>query len=94
MTDILLDTETGSLAIQNGDFRIGESDRQNQKLLLITDKGAWKEFPTAGVGAANYLEAENPAEFIKEVRQQFAADGMKVSRIVVENGKLKIDASY
>lgn len=94
MTDILLDTETGALAIASGDFKMGESDRQHQKLLLITDKGAWKEFPTAGVGAANYLEAENPADLIKEVRQQFAADGMKVSGIAVENGKLKIDASY
>lgn len=94
MRDFLLDAETGDLKIENGDLVVGTSDQQHQRLLLMCDKGSFKEFPATGVGASNYLEAENPADFLREVRAQFTADGMTVTRIAFVDNKLKVDASY
>ncbi len=93
MRDFILDFENKTL-FANGDIRTGECDRQNQRLLLTSEKGAWKEFPATGVGAASFLEAEDGAAFLREVRSQFTADGMTVNQIFFEGNKLKFDAHY
>ncbi len=46
--DILLD-EDGDLLIVNGDFVIGESIDQEVGLILQSNKGEYKEFPTFGL---------------------------------------------
>jgi len=94
MKDFLLDTETNDIAFKDGDLAFGEADQQNQMLLLVCEKGSFKEFPSTCVGASSYLEAEDPASFLREVRTQFTADGMTVRKIGFENNKLKVDASY
>jgi hypothetical protein len=70
------------------------SDLTNQHLLLITEKGEWKENPGVGVGAAKWLEHESSSDFTREIRKQFSADGMQVNSVVYNNGNLKIDAPY
>jgi len=94
MKDFLLDTVTGDLAFENGDLKAGNSDKQHQRLLLVCDKGNYKEFPATGVGAFNYLESEDAADFLREVRTQFKADGMTINKLAFEDGKLKVDANY
>jgi myo-inositol-1-phosphate synthase len=93
MTDWLLN-ETGDLAIVDNDVQVGESTKQHQRLLLLCEKGAYKQTPTACVGSAGYLEGENLAAFLREVRKQFTKDGMVVNLLNFQNGKLLIDASY
>lgn len=94
MKDFLLDTDTKDLATKDGDLHVGESDTQHKELLVVTGKGSWKEFPATGVGAADYLEAEDAAGFLREVRTQYNADGMQVKEIGFDGNKLKTDASY
>lgn len=93
MNDLLLD-ENFDLQISGGDLAIGASTYQHQQCLLLADKGSFKQYPATGVGAINYLKDENPDDFLREVRQQFAADGMQVKAIAFENQKIKIDAKY
>jgi hypothetical protein len=95
MIDLLLDTASNDLLIDaTGNLKIGNSDQQHQALLLLLDKGSLKENPDAGVGAFKYLEAEQAAAFLREVRMQFANDGMQINQIVFDNNKLLIDAPY
>lgn len=95
MIDLLLDTTSNDLLIDaTGNCKVGNSDQQHQALLLLIDKGGFKENPAAGVGAFKYLEAEQAAAFLREVRMQFANDGMQVKQIVFDNNKLLIDAPY
>jgi len=95
MKDILLETETGELACTDGDFLVGISDNQHKHLLLKLNKGALKEFPTSCVGAANYIEAEDPAGFLREIRNEYKNDGMEVQKLGFDvNGILSIDADY
>jgi hypothetical protein len=93
MTDILLNSDL-DVAIRNGDLVLGESTSQQQQLLLITEKGSWKENPTVGIGAASYLEDEDPAGLLREIKLQFSQDGMAVNKIAFGNSKIEIDANY
>jgi hypothetical protein len=93
MKDIVFDFQNKTM-FANGDIRTGESDDQNKRLLLLCEKGSFKEFPTICVGAASYLEGEDNATFLREVRTQFQGDGMTVNKILIEEGKIKVDAKY
>jgi glycine cleavage system regulatory protein len=93
MQDFLLDNN-GDLKIDNDDVVIGESTAQHQKLLLTIEKGGIKENPTATVGLISYLESENKAAMLQDIRRIFSADGMEVNSLQVVNGKLEIDAAY
>lgn len=91
--DIMLD-ENMDLRIVNGDFVVAESSYQQQKILLLADKNEFKENPTTGVGIETYLDDEEPADMHREIRLQFAKDGMDVKSIKTIEGKLNIDAVY
>lgn len=98
MNDLLL-TELYELQIKHGDFVIGESDLQNQHLLLMFNKADLKEYPTSCVGASRFVEGHKGDALSREIDMEFSKDGMNVSQInFVENqrGKYKIEiqASY
>ncbi|WP_306353714.1 hypothetical protein [Flavobacterium sp. '19STA2R22 D10 B1'] len=93
-TDLTLN-EFMDLEIVNGDFVISESTYQNQKLLIIGDKGEWKENPMRGVGAKRYLETSSPDELARELRLEFIADGMIINKIEIKkNLEIQVDAYY
>lgn len=93
MKDFRLDFDAKTL-FQGGDIRTGETDDQNKRLLIECEKGSFKEFPATCVGAATFLESEDAAAFIREVRTQFQSDGMTVRKIGIQENKLITDASY
>lgn len=94
MEDFILDND-GDLLIQDGDMVIGYSDDQQKNILLVTDKGAYKEFPDVGVGLQNFLESEdNGGELMAEIRRQFVADGISIQQLSFEQGQFLFDGSY
>lgn len=92
MQDCLIDSD-GELKIANGDIAVGYSDDQQRELLLVTDKSSFKENPQVGVGLQNYLEAEDSADLLSEIRNQFTADGMTIDSLDV-NGQFNLNAHY
>jgi len=94
MNDFLLDID-GDLLVKDGDLVIGYSDDQQKNILLVSDKGAFKEFPGVGVGLQNFLEAEdNGGDLMAEIRRQFIADGIIIQRLSFEQGQYFLDGSY
>lgn len=79
--DILLD-ETGDLAIERGDFVVGESDQQHLVLLLQTTQGEWRQDPLVGVGLARYLSSPygpaQAAELSRNLSIQLQRDGYTI----------------
>jgi hypothetical protein len=74
---------------------IADATYQNQSLLLLTQKGEWKEKPLVGVGLNNYLLDDGSTdELFREVASQFTADGMRVLSVALQDGKLYVDANY
>jgi len=93
MKDILLD-EDGDLEIVNGDLQLGISDQQHKQSILAASKGEYKAAPALGVGLIDFVNDETPESMMREVRQQFAKDGMHVKTVRMTNGKLQVDANY
>jgi hypothetical protein len=93
MKDILADFENKTI-FKNGDINTGRSDEQHQRLLLLCEKGSFKEFPATCVGASTFLENEDADGLIREVRLQFQADQMNVSSVNYKGQKLLVDAVY
>lgn len=88
--DIILDNDYIPV-IKDGDFVVDDSLQQQQKLLLVLNKGELKEFPLIGCGVINSINDENPENIIKEIKRQFKADGLTINSITVDN-EIKIDA--
>ncbi len=79
--DILLDDNMDVKALQ-GDFEVNDATFQNQQLLLISEKGEWKQSPVVGVGIMSFLlDDVTVHELHQEIQKQFNLDGMKVNKI-------------
>lgn len=78
------------------DFIEGESTRQHQDLIIIAEKGSFKESPISTVGAFFYLESESTGanDMMNEIKKQFIADGMQINAITTVTGNQQIDATY
>ncbi len=73
--DILL--EDNDLIIENGDFKIGESDQQSIELIIDSYLGHWKESPLCGVGVDLFLNSSGQQLALKRaISVQLEADGM------------------
>ena len=94
MDDIQID-DTFELLFDSGDFSIGESTLQHQQLLLMTEKGDWRESPTVGIGAPGYLkDNDEDSGLLPEIKQQFEKDGMTVVSVKLDGDKITTDAYY
>lgn len=91
--DVLLDADL-DIEVRGGDFATGEATKQSQTLLLLTNKGEWKQSPKRGVGAVNFLETAERAALAREIRSDFTADGMRVESVELEGTKLSVEAFY
>lgn len=73
--DILLQTDY-DLAIEDGDFVVGESDNQHIELIINTATGAWKQTPTLGVGIIKYSGSSGQIGRLRtEINVNLKADG-------------------
>lgn len=87
--DIILNTDTNDLLIQNGDFVIGESSQQEANLIINTFLGNWFQYPGVGVGIINYLAGNTPASVIEQLIQtQLETDGFVVESISINGSTL------
>jgi hypothetical protein len=95
MIDLLLNEDGSGLQWANNDFVLGESTQQHQRLLLVSQKGDFKENPTRCVGLYTWLkDDENTPGLLGDIKQEFEADGMKVKLVQLLNRQLTTDANY
>jgi hypothetical protein len=93
--DLLLDAELG-LAIEGGDFVIGESTKQHQQLLLLSEQGDWRENPPVGVGIRTMVLDDMPAVgIVATIQDQLDADGQDIAELTISaEGALHLLAAY
>ena len=89
------------LDIKTGDFAVTESTSTHQKELLLCNKGEFKQNPLVCVGAIEFIDSDDSGDFIREVSQQFLADGMDFTSLNINPAgltdntvKLFVDAYY
>ena len=85
--DILL--EDNDLIIENGDFKIGESDQQSIELIIDSYLGHWKESPLCGVGVDLFLNSSGQQLALKRsISVQLEADGMTNVNVTSNSSEL------
>lgn len=92
--DLKVNVQRDESGLIISDLEIGDTTYQNQKLLLLCNKGEVKEFPTSGVGVQNYLEDNSAEELAREIRKEFSDDDMVISKIIINIPSLEIEAEY
>lgn len=91
--DIQLDN-TNDITIAGGDLVVAESTQQHQMLLLLSNKGEFKQHPDRCVGISNYLEGQENGAVSREIHTEFSRDGMKIERIFVAMPQIEVEAAY
>ncbi|MFB0498717.1 hypothetical protein ABID99_004954 [Mucilaginibacter sp. OAE612] len=96
MIDYLMD-DKDDLLIVNGDFVRGESNQQQQRKLLLAEKGEYRQAPLATVGTFQFLNDEGSIageDLLREIRLRFSQDGVAIQGMGFENGFLNIRGDY
>ena len=76
-------------------LQVGDVTRQNQRTIIIAQKGEVKEVPTMCVGLASFLDDDDPSDLLREIRANLREDGQTVNSCGFNSiGKLVVDASY
>ena len=74
---------------------IGDILHQNKAMILIGHQGEFKFNPEIGVGLPDLLLSNDYLEYRHRIREHFAIDGLKVSRLdFYENKPFVIEAEY
>ena len=91
MTGILIDSNN-DLIIQDGTLCLGNNAEQNAQLIIVAEKGEFKEYPQLGVGVSQFVKSVNRTkEMLRAIRIQLGLDNIKPKTIEFNNGKLQID---
>lgn len=92
MKDIILDSNW-DLSIKNGDFEIGQSDRQNVFLRAFSEKGQWISDVLAGVGISSLINSTTTQlqRFKALLAEDIKGDGYTLENMELnEKGELNI----
>lgn len=88
MNDILLDNNL-DLAIEGGDFIIGDAEDQHQQLILVASQGSFRDSPLTGVNITQYIKTGFTQIQIDQLKQkcrlQFQYDGYARSFIKINS---------
>lgn len=92
MQGIMINKETFELELSNKQLSIGTTDEQNVQLILLTNKGEWKEHPVLGAGLLSYLHSNaSDMQIQRQIRLQLSLDNIKPKTLQVNNKILTIE---
>lgn len=97
--DVLIEEDiTGrvDIAINNGDIAIGDCTLQNVGLILISQRGEWKQYPALGIGIDQITGDEDKRYWSREIRENLKSDRLNIERLKIDfnKGIIDINARY
>lgn len=78
------------LELEGGGLAVGETLYQEEWLVLMTQRGEWKEHPLVGAGVADMAGDEDMLYWNREITESLARVGIKIKGVSLSNGELKI----
>lgn len=94
--DILL-SHDGDVDFSSGDLLAATTERatgQHKHDILMASPGDFKEHPTLGVGAVEYIQ-DDAGLFLRDVRKQMEEDGIHITEVAFSpTGELIISGGY
>jgi hypothetical protein len=94
MTGILIDGQTGDLAVRDGAMAIGPIDAQNVEILFALSQGELKISPLTGIGIARSRNGAVDRFVERDIRVQLEADGFKLKRLTVGEDGITVEGEY
>ena len=88
----LIQDDSGAVDIEldGGTMATGETQFQEEYLVLASQKGEWKEHPLVGVGVADMVGDEDLRYWTREIMENLARVGIKIKGVSLNNGQLEI----
>lgn len=86
-----LEEQEGDIKISDGDFVVGESDKDHIRDIINSSPGHWKQFPLQGIDPPRYLNSKNTLQTLKNViNEKLTMDGYIkiVQDITLSNGSI------
>jgi len=77
--ELMINPVRDSNGLITSGIQIGTIDYQRVKMIVLAQKGEFKEFPTLGFGIDNYLKAnvqDVKQRFVNEMTKELKSDGM------------------
>lgn len=78
------------IELSGGTMATGETQFQEEYLVLASQKGEWKEHPLVGVGVADMVGDEDLRYWKREIMENLARVGIKIKGVSLNNGQLEI----
>ena len=88
----LIQDNSGAVDIElsDGSMATGETQFQEEYLVLSTQRGEWKEHPLVGVGVSDMAGDEDLRYWKREITENLARVGIKIKGVSLNNGQLEI----
>ena len=88
----LIQDNSGAVDIElsDGSMATGDTQFQEEYLVLATQRGEWKEHPLVGVGVADMAGDEDLRYWKREITENLARVGIKIKGVSLNNGQLEI----
>ena len=77
--ELMINPVRDSNGLITSGIQIGTIDYQRVKMIVLAQKGEFKEFPTLGFGIDNYLKSnvqDVKQRFVNEMTKELKSDGM------------------
>lgn len=82
--DILFSFDTDDLRIENGDFVIGNSDQQNIRNIVQSQRGQFYQTPLIGVGILDEMNSASTVQNLKnKIKNNLKLDNYESDGIVI-----------
>lgn len=78
------------IELDGGTMATGETQAQEEYLVLVSQKGEWKEHPLVGVGVADMVGDEDLRYWKREIMDNLARVCIKIKGVSLKNGQLEI----
>lgn len=78
------------LDLTAGAITTGDTSIQEEALVLMTQRGEWKEYPLIGVGLADMVGDEDVRYWKREITENLARVGIRIKGVIIKNGQIEI----
>ena len=78
------------LGVSGGSLTVGDTQAQEEYLVLMSQKGEWKEHPMVGVGIGVMVNDEELRYWKREIMECLQRVGIKIKGVSLKNGQLEI----
>lgn len=73
---------------------VGNVTYQNQAMILVAQKGEFKEHPAVGAGINDICNDNDPTAWKREITSQIEGDGQRIEELIIDENKFVLKAKY